>query len=117
MVGAYSPAIPAGPWLFVSGQIPLDPKTGKMVLGDIALQTKQVMENLKLVLSTHGMNFRSVVKAVIFLKDMSYFDKVNKVYSGYFKKPFPARACVAVQDLPKGAGVEIEVIAYDKKTL
>ena len=111
-VGSYSQAVSKGPWLFVSGQIPLEPKTGEMISGSIALQTERVMENIKAVLEENNMNFNHVVKAGIFLKDMDNFSVVNKVYSRYFKKPFPARSCVAVSDLPKGSDVEIEVIAF-----
>ena len=113
-VGAYSPAISVGPWLFLSGQIPLIPETGEVMKGDIISQAERVMKNIEVVLLANSMSFDNVVKAGIFLKNMDHFSAVNEVYSRYFKKPFPARSCVAVQDLPKGADVEIEVIAYLK---
>ena len=111
-VGSYSQAVAVGSWLFLSGQIPLDPETGQMVSGDIALQTERVMENIKEVLTANGMNFTHVVKAGIFLKSMNDFSVVNEVYSRYFEKPFPARSCVAVNGLPKDSDIEIEMIAF-----
>ena len=111
-VGAYSQAVAVGPWMFLSGQIPIDPRTEQLVSGDIAAQTERVMENIKLVLKENSMDFTHVVKAGIFLINMDDFSEVNKVYSRYFTKPFPARACVAVKSLPKKAQVEIETIAY-----
>ena len=110
-VGAYSQAIAVGPWLFLSGQIPLIPETGEIVKGDIIPQTERVMKNIQMVLLANHMDFDNVVKAGIFLKNMGHFSAVNEVYSRYFKKPFPARSCVAVQDLPKGVDIEIEAIA------
>ena len=110
-VGSYSQAIAVGSWLFLSGQIPIDPHTEKIISGDIISQTERVMQNIQAVLEAHNMNFSHVVKAGIFLKNMDYFSSVNKVYSRYFKEPFPARSCVAVQELPKGVDIEIEVIA------
>ena len=110
-VGPYSQAIAVGSWLFLSGQIPIDPHTEKIISGDIVSQTKRVMQNIQAVLEAHNMNFSHVVKAGVFLKNMDHFSSVNEVYSRYFKEPFPARSCVAVQELPKGVDVEIEIIA------
>ena len=110
-VGSYSQAVIAGGRVFLSGQIPLDPKTNQLIKGDISAQTKQVMENIKAVLKAGGCDFSHVVKAVIFLTDMSQFSKVNAIYSLYFKEPFPARSCVEVSALPKGAQIEVEVTA------
>ncbi len=111
-LGPYSQAVAVGPWLFLSGQIPLVPETGKIIKGDIALQTERVMRNIEAVLKANNMDFGHIVKAGIFLKNMEDFSSVNKVYSRFFTKPFPARSCVAVQDLPKGVDMEIEMLAY-----
>ena len=111
-VGSYSQAIAVGPWLFLSGQIPIDPQTEQLISGDIVSQTKTVMENIKMVLKENNMDFSHVVKAGIFLVNMDNFSSVNDVYSRYFEKPFPARSCVAVRELPKRVDIEIEVIAF-----
>jgi 2-iminobutanoate/2-iminopropanoate deaminase len=110
-VGSYSQAIAIGSFLFLSGQIPIDPDTEKIISGDIVSQTERVMQNIQAVLKAHDMDFSHVVKAGIFLKNMDHFSSVNEVYSQYFKEPFPARSCVAVRELPKGVDIEIEVIA------
>ncbi len=111
-IGPYSQAIQAGEFLFCSGQIPLDPITGEMVGDDAATQAEQVLRNLSALLEAAGLGLGDVVKATIFLTDMGDFDAVNKVYSRSFSgfAP-PARACVEVSALPKGAKVEIEAIA------
>ena len=115
-VGPYSQAVLAGDTLFCSGQIPLDPSTGELMLygGDAAKQTKLVMENLKAVLSSENLTFNNVIKTTIFLSDMENFGKVNEVYASYFGDYKPARACIAVKTLPKSVDVEIEAIAYTK---
>ncbi len=111
-IGPYSQAIQAGPWLFCSGQIALDPKSGQVVAPtDVEGQTKQVMLNIKGVLDQAGVGFDNVVKTTIFLKSMGDFPKVNEVYGGYFKKTPPARSTVEVSRLPKDVLVEVEVIA------
>ena len=110
-VGAYSQAIMVGPWLFLSGQVPLIPNTEEIIKGDIVAQTERVMKNIQHILSAHHMNFQHIVKTSIFLKNMDHFPSVNRVYSSYFEEPFPARSCVAVQDLPKGVDIEIESMA------
>lgn len=110
-VGPYSQAVAVGSWLFLSGQIPIDPDTEQMISGDIVSQTERVMQNIQAVLKAHNMSFNHVVKVSIFLKNMDHFSSVNEVYSRYFTKPFPARSCVAVRELPKGVDIEIEVIA------
>lgn len=110
-VGSYSQAVSVGSWLFLSGQIPINPQTEEIISGDIVSQTGRVMQNIQAVLEAHKMNFSHVVKAGLFLKNMDHFSAVNAVYSRYFKKPFPARSCVAVRELPKGVDIEIEVIA------
>ena len=110
-VGAYSPARQVGPWLFISGQIPLDSKTGKLIEGDIEAQTKKVMENIKVILDTYKLNFNNIIKTSIFLTKAEDFAMMNKTYQNYFQIPYPARSCVIVKALPKGADMEIEAIA------
>ncbi len=110
-IGPYSQAIVAGNFVFVSGQIPSDPSTGEIVSGDIKAETKQVMENIKAVLSEAGVGFGNIVKTTIFLTDMQSFAQVNEVYGTYFTDQFPARETVQVSALPKNVNVEISVIA------
>jgi len=113
-IGPYSQAVHAGDFLFCSGQIPIDRKTGKLELfgGDAAKQARLVLDNLDAVLGSEGLTFDSVVKTTIYLSDMEDFSAVNEVYATYFNTYRPARACVAVATLPKGADVEIDAIAY-----
>jgi 2-iminobutanoate/2-iminopropanoate deaminase len=110
-IGPYSQAVAAGGFVFVSGQIPTNPSTGEVVAGDIKAETKQVMENIKAVLTEAGINFSNVVKTSIFLTDMQSFAHVNEVYGTYFTDQFPARETVQVAALPKNVNVEISVIA------
>ncbi len=110
-VGPYSQAIRAGSFLFCAGQIPLDPQSGQIVSDDVSAQTKRVLENISAVLRAENLNFGHVVKTTIFLTDMGDFQTVNEIYGGYFKENPPARSTVQVSALPKGAKVEIEVIA------
>ena len=110
-IGPYSMAIETGDLVFLSGQTPLDPATGKLAEGDIATQARQCLENLKEVLTAAGLTFGHVVKANIFLTSMCDFAAVNEVYKSYFSEPYPARSTVAVAALPMGAKVEIEMIA------
>ena len=110
-IGPYSQAVKANGFLFVSGQIPLDPVSGQIVYGGIESQTYQVLNNLKAILAHEGLTFDDVVKTSVFLKDMEDFSEVNKVYAQYFQKEPPARACVQVARLPRDVGVEIELIA------
>jgi 2-iminobutanoate/2-iminopropanoate deaminase len=109
--GPYSQAVRAGQLLFVSGQVPLDPATGRIVDGDIAAQTRRVFANLGAVLAAGGRSFADVVRTTVFLADMNDFAAVNAVYGEYFAEPYPARATVEVARLPKDARVEIDVIA------
>lgn len=111
-IGPYSPALQACDWLFCSGQIPLDPKTGQLIQGDISEQTHRALKNLGAVLKGAGANFQHLVKVTIFLIDMKDFAAVNKVYSSYLKQPYPARSTIAVAALPAGSKVEIEALAY-----
>ncbi|NIS67997.1 MAG: reactive intermediate/imine deaminase [Proteobacteria bacterium] len=110
-IGPYSQGIQVGEFLFLSGQIPLDPSTGEMVREDIQGQTRRVMENLKAVLESQGLTMESVVKTTIFLTDMGNFAKVNEIYGGYFSENPPARSTVQVSSLPRGVAIEIEAIA------
>ena len=110
-IGPYSQAIQAGNFLFLSGQIPLDPKTGELVKGDIRQQTQQILENLKGILESQKLGMENVVKSTIFLKDIGNFHQVNEVYSTYFPSSPPARSTVEVAKLPRDADIEIEVIA------
>lgn len=110
-IGPYSQAIQVGDLLFCSGQIPLDPATMEMVGDDAASQCEQVLKNMAAVLEAGGASFASVVRTTIFLADMADFGAVNEVYGRAFADHKPARACVAVRELPKGALVEIDCIA------
>jgi 2-iminobutanoate/2-iminopropanoate deaminase len=110
-IGPYSAAVRAGQLLFVSGQIPLDPATGQIVAGDIAAQTRRVLDNLGALLTAGNRSFADVVRTTIFLADMNDFAAVNEVYGEYFPEPYPARATVQVARLPKEARVEIDAIA------
>ena len=110
-IGPYSQAVRAGDLLFVSGQIPLDPKTGELVRGSISEETKKVLDNLKAIIEAAGGSLGDVVKTTIFLKDMNQFSAVNEVYASFFQEPFPARATVEVSKLPKNVNVEIEAVA------
>jgi 2-iminobutanoate/2-iminopropanoate deaminase len=110
-IGPYSQAIQAGNFLFLSGQIPLDPKTGESVKGDIRKQTQQVLENIKGVLESQELGMEDIVKVTIFLKDIGDFNQVNEVYATYFSSSPPARSTVEVAKLPKDAHIEIEAIA------
>ena len=112
-IGPYSQAVQAGNLIFISGQIPIDPRSGEVMLynGNVAEQAHLVMKNLKGILDSQGLTFENVIKTTIFLSDLENFGKVNEVYSGYFNDYKPARACVQVARLPKDVGVEIEAIA------
>ncbi|MBF0417714.1 MAG: hypothetical protein HQL86_05630 [Magnetococcales bacterium] len=111
-IGPYSQAVRVGEWLFVSGQIPLDPLSGVLVEGDISMQTERVLENIGAILAAAGAGFGDVVKSTLYLLDMADFVAVNGVYGRYFRAPYPARATLGVAALPKGARVEMEVIAW-----
>ena len=110
-IGPYSHAVKSGNMLFVSGQVGKKADTGELVLSDIKSETKQVMENVKAILTDGGMDFSNVVKTTIFLTDMNNFSQVNEVYGSYFSKDFPARETVQVSKLPLNVNVEISVIA------
>lgn len=110
-IGPYSQAIQAGNLLFCSGQIPLDPATGELVQGDVTVQAGQVMRNIEAMLAAAGVGFDAVIKTTIFLADMADFAAVNTVYGSCFTAHKPARSTVAVKGLPRGALLEIEVVA------
>ena len=110
-IGPYSQGVLAGNFLFVSGQIPIDPKTNQIIEGDIALQTKQVMENIKGILESGGASMNNVVKATLYIKDMDEYGRINEVYSAYLGNVQPARSTVEVKRLPKDVRIEIDVIA------
>jgi 2-iminobutanoate/2-iminopropanoate deaminase len=111
-VGPYSQAVVAGGFVFASGQIPLDPATGKLVAGEIEAQTERVLDNLRAVLEAAGSSFDRVVRASVYLVDLAVFPRMNAVYARYFRSdPKPARSTVQVAALPLGAQVEIDVVA------
>jgi 2-iminobutanoate/2-iminopropanoate deaminase len=110
-IGPYSQAIIAKDTIYISGQLGIEPKSGKLVDGGTAAETKQVLENIKAILSAAESDLTKVVSTTVYIGDMEDFAKMNEVYAGYFKEPYPARATVAVKGLPKNAKVEISVIA------
>lgn len=110
-LGPYSQAVRWGNLLFLSGQVGIDPATGKLVEGGVAAQARQAFKNLEAVLAAAGINLRRLLKATVYLKDMSSFQAVNEVYAAHVPPPYPTRAAVAVKELPLGAEVEIEAIA------
>lgn len=110
-IGPYSQAIEAGNLVYTSGQLPIDPSTGVFAEGGVKEQTRQSLTNVKAILEEAGLSMKNVVKTTVFLADMNDFADMNGVYSEFFAEPFPARSAVAVKTLPKGALVEIEVVA------
>ena len=112
-IGPYSQAVKAGSMVFASGQIPLDPTTGEMIEGDIQDQTRQCLKNLQAVLEAAGSGLDKVVKTTVFIVRMEDFPLVNEAYGEFFHHAPPARACVEVSALPKGARVEVEAVALD----
>ncbi len=110
-IGPYSPALKVGNFLFLSGQIPLDPATGQLVDGDIRAQTTRVLDNIRAVLQGAGADLSNVVKSTVFLKDFTEFAAMNEVYASYFTEPYPARSTVEVPRLPRDCRIEIEVLA------
>ena len=110
-VGPYSQAVRVGATIYCAGQIPLDPKSGQIVAGGVEIQTRRVLDNIAAVLKAEGLTFESIVKTTVFLMDLGDFQTVNEIYGSYFKQAPPARSTVQVAALPKGARVEIEVIA------
>src|SRR5687767_12355991 len=116
-VGPYSPAVRAGDLLFISGQIPLDPSTGRMVDGSVGEQTRRVLTSIRSLLEAAGLTLDDVVRSTVFLLDMNDFAAMNEVYATFFSEPFPARSTVQAARLPRDARVEIDVIGmYQKKS-
>ena len=115
-IGPYSQAVRSGSFLFCSGQIPLDPKSGEIVAGDITAQTRRVLDNIAALLRAEGLSFDHVIKTTIFLTNMGDFQTVNEIYGSYFKQDPPARSTLQVAGLPRGVNVEIEVIAFSEQT-
>lgn len=111
-VGPYSQAIKAGNVFFASGQIALDPESGRLAGGGVTAQAEQCMKNVGALLEAAGMSYDNVVKTTVYITNMNFFGAVNAVYGKYFTSTLPARSCVAVAELPKGALVEVEVTAY-----
>ncbi|MXY16540.1 MAG: reactive intermediate/imine deaminase [Acidobacteria bacterium] len=110
-IGPYSQAVRDGRMLFVSGQVALDPTTGELIAGDVAAQTERVMRSAGAILAAAGADFPDVVRTTVYLVDLADFGAMNEVYARYFAAPEPARSTVQVAGLPKGAGVEIDMIA------
>jgi reactive intermediate/imine deaminase len=111
-IGTYSQAVRAGDTVYLSGQIPLDPKTMKMIEGDIEAQIRRVFDNLRAVCREAGGDFDRVARVTVYLTDLGNFAKVNEVMAAYFNEPYPARAAIGVASLPRGALVEIDAIMY-----
>jgi len=115
-IGPYSQAIVAGDFVFVSGQLPIDPLTGEFINGDIDNRARQVIKNIQAILDKAGGSLQNVVKSTIYLTDLTCYATVNEIYAGFFQTNLPARAVVAVAGLPKNADIEMDVIAYIPKT-
>lgn len=110
-IGPYSQAIKVGNFIFASGQIPIDPKTRAMVEGGIEAQARQSLTNVRNLLEAAGSSMNKVIKTTVFMADMADFNTVNGIYADFFAEPYPARSAVAVKSLPKGALIEVEVVA------
>ena len=110
-IGPYSQAIRIGDFLYTSGQIALDPESGMFLSGEIEEETEQTLKNISAILQAGGLNLENVVKTTVYLFDLNHFSRMNQVYEKYFSKNKPARACVQVAALPKGAKIEIDAIA------
>ena len=111
-IGPYSQAIRIGDFLYTSGQISLDPETMEMITGDIEVETEKVLKNIEAILKEDGLNLNNIIKTTVYLTDLSEFARMNQVYESFFTDTKPARACVQVAALPKGAKVEIDVVAH-----
>jgi len=114
-LGPYSQAVRWGNLLFLSGQVGIDPQTGRLVEGGVEAQARQVLANMAAVLAAAGLDYGSLLKTTVFLKDMAHFKAVNEIYAAHVPEPYPARSAVAVKDLPLGAEVEIEAVALIAK--
>ena len=111
-IGPYSQAIRIGGFLYTSGQISLDPETMEMITGNIEVETEKVLKNIEAILKEDGLNLNNIIKTTVYLTDLSEFARMNQVYENFFTDTKPARACVQVAALPKGAKVEIDVVAH-----
>ena len=111
-IGPYSQAIRIGDFLYTSGQISLDPESMEMITGDIEVETEKVLKNIEAILKDAGLNLNNIIKTTVYLTDLSEFARMNQVYEKFFTDTKPARACVQVAALPKGAKVEIDVVAH-----
>jgi len=111
-IGPYSQAIRIGDFLYTSGQISLDPETMEMITGDIEVETEKVLKNLEAILKADGLELNNIIKTTVYLTDLSEFARMNQVYEKFFAETKPARACVQVAALPKGAKVEIDAVAH-----
>jgi 2-iminobutanoate/2-iminopropanoate deaminase len=111
-VGPYNHGVRTGDLLFCAGQIPIEPATGNLVAGNIQAQTERVLENVKAILDDQGLTFANVVKSTVFMTNLGDFAGMNEIYAKYFTENFPARSTVQVAALPKGASVEIEIVAH-----
>jgi len=111
-VGPYSQAIKLGNWVFISGQLPINPKTGELIKGDIREATKVVLSNIEAILKASGASLSDVVKVTVYMRDVSKFSEFNEVYREFFPKDPPARSVVEVSRIPKDADLEVDVIAY-----
>lgn len=112
-IGPYSPAVKLGDFVYLSGQLPIDPQTNELVDNDIVKQTTQVLENIKSLLAEMGLEMRHILKTTVFLSDLANFQAMNEVYGSYFSDPYPARSAVQVAALPKQALIEIECLVID----
>lgn len=111
-IGPYSQAIRIGDFLYTSGQISLDPETMEMITGNIEVETEKVLKNLEAILKADGLDLNNIIKTTVYLTDLSEFARMNQVYEKFFSENKPARACVQVAALPKGAKVEIDAVAH-----
>jgi len=111
-IGPYSQAVRIGNMLYTSGQIALDPRSGEFISGEIEQETERTLENISAILKADGLSLDNIVKTTVYLTDLRYFTRMNQIYEKYFSENKPARACVQVAALPKGAKVEIEAIAF-----
>lgn len=112
-IGPYSPAVKLGDFVYLSGQLPIDPETGSIVEGGIQEQAYQVLKNMEAILAEMNLEMRHIVKTTVFMSDLTGFELMNEIYSTYFADPYPARTTVEVKALPKGALIEIEAIIID----
>jgi len=110
-IGPYSPAVRTGQWLFLSGQVPFDPVTGQLIEGDIAAQTRRVLQNIGTLLTAAGLTSDAVVRTTVYLADMGEFAAMNAAYADFFTEPYPARSTIQAARLPRDARIEIDVIA------